>query len=197
MRFSKFRHRTILEDEQIVQLYWTRDETAIQRTDDKYGALMYRVAYNVLHDRQDCEECRNDAYLGVWNAIPPNRPEVLPVFLCKIMRNVALMKFREKTRKKRIPSEMLVSIEDLANTLHSADSPECQCQAAELGRLINGYLAGLTERQQYIFVGRFYMGDTLETIAGGLGVNASTVHREIGKIKQGLKSYLERNDVYV
>lgn len=189
--------KTIVADEQIVELYWARDEKAIQFTADKYGQFLYRIAYNILRDRLDCEECQNDTYHGIWNSIPPNRPEVFSIFISKIIRNIAGMRFREKSRKKKIPSEMTVCLDDLRDTLQSEDSPDKGCLAKELGKYINDYLSTLTDRQQYVFVGRFYMGDKLEVIAEELDVNVSTVHREIEKIKQGLKSCLKRNGVYV
>lgn len=197
MAIKKKAQKTIVADEQIVELYWQRNEVAITLTDEKYGQFLYRIAYNILHDRLDCEECQNDTYHGIWNSIPPNRPDVFSVFISKIMRNIAGMKFRERTRKKMIPSEMMVCMEDLHDTLHSEDSPENQYFAKEIGRHINNYLGGLTDRQRYIFIGRFYMGDKLEVIANKLNVNVSTVHREIEKIKQSLKIYLEGNGVYV
>ncbi len=189
--------KIIVADEQIIDLYWERNEKAIQLTADKYGQFLYRIAYNILHDRLDCEECQNDTYLGVWNTIPPNRPDVFSIFISRIMRNIACKKYKEKTRKKRIPSEMTVSMDELEDILHSDDSPDAEYLAEELGKMTNEYLGTLTDRQQYIFIGRFYMGDKLEVIANELNINVSTVHREIEKIQQGLKSYLERNGVYV
>ncbi len=189
--------KAIVADEQIVELYWARDEKAIQFTDDKYGQFLYRIAYNILHDGLDCEECQNDTYNGIWNSIPPNRPEVFSIFISKIMRNIAGMRFRERTRKKKISSEMTVCLDDLQDTLHSENSSETEYLAKELGKHINDYLATITDRQQYVFIGRFYMGDKLEVIAEELNVNISTVYREVEKIKQGLKSHLERNGVYV
>ncbi len=197
MAITNETQKTIVADEQIVELYWARDEKAIQLTDDKYGQFLYRIAYNILHDRLDCEECQNDTYNGIWHSIPPNRPEVFSIFISKIMRNIAGMRFRERTRKKEVPSEMTVCLDDLQDTLHSEDSPETEYLAKELGKHINDYLATISDRQQYVFIGRFYMGDKLEVIAEELNVNVSTVHREIEKIKQGLKSHLERNGVYV
>lgn len=189
--------KAIADDEQIVELYWIRNEKAIPLTDRKYGRFLYRVAFNILHDKSDCEECQNDTYLSIWNSIPPDRPNVFSAFITKIMRNTAMMKYRAKGRKRRIPSEMTTCIDDLENTLHSNSSPESEYQAKELGEYINKYLGELTERERYVFLGRFYMGDKLEVIAKELDVNTSTVYRDIEKIKKGLKSYLERNDVYV
>lgn len=77
--------QTTLEDKRIIELYWDRDETAIQETDNKYGKFLFKIAYNILNDRCDCEECQNDTYLGIWNAIPPTRPAVFPAFITQIM----------------------------------------------------------------------------------------------------------------
>ncbi len=185
-----------LADSAIIDLYWAREEQAIRETDYKYGAFLYRIAYNYLHDRADSEECQNDAYLGIWNTIPPHRPEVFSTYIARIMRNTAIKKYKEKTRQKRISPAITVPIADLEGILQSS-TPEEEDSAAELAKLLNSYLGTLTDRQQFIFVGRFYMGDTLESIAAELKVHASTVQREIEKIKKDLKAYLERNGVYV
>ena len=96
----------VLSDEQIIQLYWDRNETAITATDEKYGRYLYTIAYNVLHDRLDCEECLNDTYLGTWNRIPPTRPAAFMVFLSKIMKNIAVDRHRKNTAEKRVPGEL-------------------------------------------------------------------------------------------
>lgn len=191
------RQKTIVDDAKIIDFYWKRSEMAIQLTKDKYGSFLYRIAYNILHDNLDCEECQNDTYLGIWNAIPPEKPNVFSVFIARIMRNIACNKYKERSRKRRIPSEMTVSMAELEAVLCGNENPEEQCSAKELGKAINDYMGTLTDRRQYIFIGRFYMGDKLETIADELKINASTVHREIEKIKKGLKMYLEKEDIYV
>lgn len=187
----------ILSDKHIIDMYWERNEQAISETDKKYGRFLFRIAYNIMHDRLDSEECKNDTYLGIWNSIPPNRPIVFSTFIAKIMRNTAIKKSRDKARLKRVPSELTVSMEELENELYVEDSPETVFSAEEVARAIDRYLDSLTKRQRYIFVGRFYMGDTLETIAMELKVNASTVYREAEKIKKGLKAYLEKEGIYV
>lgn len=197
MKINSKELKTLMPDEQIVELYWKRDERAIQATDDKYGQFLLRIAYNILHDTPDCEECRNDAYLGIWNRIPPSRPRVFPAFITAIMRKTAIDKYRENTRKKRIPSDMTVSFEDLKDVLRGDDIRDESDSAEEIARVIDNYLITLSERQRFVFVGRFYMGDTLEVIAGELSLHPSTVHREIEKIKQGLKAELERSGIYV
>lgn len=189
--------QTIIDDEQIIELYWQRNENAIQETDKKYGQFLFRIAYNILHDRLDCEECQNDTYLDVWKAIPPTRPTVFPAFITKIMRRIALDRYKEKTAKRRIPSEYTVSMEDIKDTLHSNETVDSEYAAEELGKFISDYVRSLTDRQRYIFIDRFYLAEPVETIAADLSISVSTIYREIENIKQGLKTYLERNEVYV
>ena len=193
---SEVQHPTV-DDKQIIQLYWEREERAILETDYKYGSFLLRVANNILNDKADSEECRNDTYLGIWYSIPPNRPAVFPAFITKIMRNIAINKYKEKTRQKRIPSEMILSIESLHNTLPAEDILPSDYSTMELAGIINEYLSRLTSRQKYIFVGRFYMGDKPEVIARELHVNVSTIYRAIDKIRKGLKVHLERKGIYV
>lgn len=189
--------QTIIDDEQIIELYWQRNEIAIQETDKKYGQFLFRIAYNILHDRLDCEECQNDTYLDVWKAIPPTRPTVFPAFITKIMRRIALDRYKEKTAKRRIPSEYTVSMEDIKDTLHGNETVDSEYAAEVLGKIISDYVRSLTDRQRYIFIDRFYLAEPVETIASDLAISVPTVYREIDKIKQGLKTYLESNEVYV
>lgn len=187
----------IIADEQIIELYWRREEKAIQETDKKYGQFLFRIAYNILHERLDCEECQNDTYLGVWNAIPPTRPTVFPAFITQIMRRIAINRYKEKASKKRIPSELTISMEDVNGTLHGDDSVAVKYKMAEVGKIINNYVRELSDRQRYIFIDRFYLAESVETIATDLSISVPTVYREIDKIKHSLKLYLEWNDVYI
>lgn len=186
-----------LSDAELIELYWDREERAIKETDMKYGQFLFRIAYGILHDRLDCEECQNDTYLGIWEAIPPTRPTVFPAFITQIMRRVAINKYKEKTSKKRIPSELTSSIEDYASTLASNDTVDSEYSAEEVGRIINDFVNELSERQRYIFIGRFYMADSVERIADDLNIAKATVYRELEKIKQELKFHLEKNEVYI
>ncbi len=184
-------------DEQIIELYWQKDEKAIAETEIKYGKMLFRIAYNILHNNTDCEECKNDTYLCIWNRIPPTRPVAFYAFISKIMRDIAINKYNETKVKRRVPSELTVSLEELCNVIHTDNSPENEYAERELSRLISGYIRELPKRQHYIFIGRFYFGNRLEHIADELGISAATVGREIVKLKAGLKAYLERNGVYV
>ncbi len=189
--------KNVLNDGEIIELFWQRSEAAIEMTDEKYGRFLFRIAYNILWDKSDAEECQNDTYLGIWNSIPPHRPEVFSSYISRIMRNIAIKKLNERSCKKRVPSELTVSADDLEAYLTSGGLPDAELAAEELGGLINNYLDSLNARQRYIFIGRYYMGEKLETLSRELHINASTVHRELEKLKQGLKKHLERNGYYV
>lgn len=114
---NRTERQTVTTDERIIDLHWQRDEAAIKETDGKYGRFIFRIAYNILHNRQDCEECQSDTYLDLWNAIPPTRPAVFPAFITKVMRCIALDKYKEKTAKMRIPSEYTVSYDNQSDRI--------------------------------------------------------------------------------
>ncbi len=186
-----------IADEKIIELYWKRDEDAIKATDAKYGKMLLRIAYNILHDKLDCEECQNDTYLKIWNRIPPTRPQVLPSFISKIMRDIAIDRYKKKRSQKQIPSELTVSLEESQDLIANGALIDDERAAAELSALVSNYIRTLSKRQRYIFIGRFYFCETLEHIGTDLGVSASTVGRETEKLKKGLKEHLERNGVYL
>ena len=194
------RHTTpqaFASDEQIIDMYWRRDQDAIQETDQKYGKILHSAAYNILYDLMDCEECQNDAYLRIWNAIPTTRPTDFFAYIMQTMRRLAINRYKEKSRKKRVPSQLTLSIEDLQSSLSSGVSIEEEYDAKLLGELITEYVRNLNDRQQYIFVDRYYMAETVEKIAADLSISVRTAYREIDKIKQGLKKYLEGNGICV
>ncbi len=194
---SKRREKqALIADEQIIELYWDRNEMAIQETDKKYGKTLFRVANNILCDRLDSEECRNDTYFAVWNRIPPTRPTVFRAFITQIVRRIAINRYNEKMSQKRIPSELTVSMEDLSDFISVNDGEE-EFMAEEIGKIINAYVRQLDERQRYIFVSRFYVAESVENIARELSVVPSTVYRALDQIKYGLKECLERNGVQV
>ena len=183
-------------DEKIIDMYWQRNPDAIQETDRKYGPLLRNVAYNILSDSLDCEECKNDTFLKIWNTIPSTRPTAFPAFIMQIMRQIAIDRYREKSRKKRIPSQLTISLEEL-ESISSGPSVEEAYEAKELGRLITEYVESLHERQRYIFIDRYYFAEPVEKTAYDLSISVQAVYRELRKIKQGLKEYLERNGVRI
>jgi RNA polymerase sigma-70 factor (ECF subfamily) len=189
--------RQSTSDETIVDMYWQRNPDAIQETDQKYGRLLHNVAYNILRDAQDCEECQNDTYFRIWNSIPGEKPKTFQAFAMQIIRRIAIDRYRVKSSKKRIPSQLTLSLEDLKTSISSGCSVEEAYDAKMVGDLITEYIRGLTDRQKYIFMDRYYMAEPIEKTAADLDISVRTAFREVEKIKQGLKEFLERNGVYV
>ncbi len=179
-----------LSDNEIIELYWQREEGAISATDRKYGKYLYTVAYNIIANRLDCEECVNDTYLNTWNAIPPKRPTAFALFLSKIIRNLALERFRRDHAAKRIPSEMVVSLEELDECLLCSKSAEEDYIMQEIRNIINDFLASLSDRSLYIFIWRYYYCDPVKHIARMLSMSETTVRRELASIRDELKQRL-------
>lgn len=180
-----------ISDDAIIELYWQRDESAITHTDVKYGKYLLSVAYNIVNDKSDCEECLNDTYLGAWNSMPPERPSMLKAFLTTIMRRTAVNRYNYNNRKKRVPSEMIVSLSEIEGCVSDGVGVDDEFNAEELGRLISAFVRELPDRRRYIFMSRYYVAQPIETIASELGVSRSTVNKEIASIKADLKNLLE------
>ena len=180
-----------LEDEEIIDLYWDRDEKAIDETDKKYRKYLFTVAYNILYVREDCEECINDTYVGAWNSMPPERPTYLKAFLTTIVRRVSINKYNEKNRQKRVPSSLTDSLEDLGAGMPDNSFMD-DFEAERLGKIISDYLRTLTKRQRYIFMSRYYVAEPIDKIASELSMSRSSINKEIAVIKGGLKEALEK-----
>ena len=179
-----------MEDKDIIELYWQRDEQAIAQTDKKYRGYLYKIAYNIVHDYSDCDECLNDTYLGTWNAIPPARPNVFQAFLSKIVRNIAVDKARATHAAKRVPSELIVSLDDVGEALSYDMSPDEERTIAAVAEVLNAFLRGLDERDQLVFVCRYYYCDKVSEIASMLGSSERTVFRALNRMKDALKEKL-------
>ena len=185
------RIRAPLPDEKIIDLYFDRDERAIDETDLKYRKYLFTVAYNILYSNEDCEECLNDTYVGAWNTMPPQRPLNLKAFLATILRRNAINRYREAQMQKRVPSNLTSALEELDYML-SSDTIENEIDAQRLGEIISAYLKTLSKRQRYIFMSRYYMAESIDKIASDMSVSKSTVNKEIAFIKEGLKNALEK-----
>lgn len=195
MGFSeKQRSKIPLDDELIVELYWHRDEKAIEETDFKYKRYLFSIACNILHNRLDCEECLNDTYLGVWNAVPPARPNVLKAFLATIVRRIAVKRYHSNQKRSVVPSEMTVSLSELEDFIADDNDASADFDAEELGRTISEFVRSLSERRQFIFMSRYYVCDTVNTIAKHLDLSRSMVNKELAAIRSALKEKLESEE---
>ena len=185
------RIRAPLPDEEIIDLYFERDERAVDETDLKYRKYLFAVAYNILYCNEDCEECLNDTYIGAWNSIPPQRPLNLKAFLTTILRRRAINRYREAQMQKRVPSNLTSALDEL-DYMISGDTIDNEIDTEHLGEIISGYLKTLSKRQRYIFMSRYYMAESIDKIASDMSVSKSTVNKEISLIKEGLKNILEK-----
>lgn len=183
--------RIPMDDDKIVELYWERNEKAIEETDFKYKKYLFSIAYNIVRDRLDCEECLNDTYLGAWNAMPPSRPNVLKAFLTTITRRIAIKRYHSNMRQNVIPSEMTVSLSELQDFVAGDGDVDSEFDAERLGRVISDFVRSLSERRQFIFMSRYYLADPIDTIASDLSLSRSMVNKELAAIRSALKEKLE------
>ena len=183
-------------DEQIIELFWKRSERAISALDGKYGKVLYNLSYNILNDRLDAEECVNDSYLGVWNAIPPERPNPLLTFVCKIVRNISIKKYHAKTAIKR-NSAYDVAMSEVANYILSPNNVESEIEAKELAQLIECFLDTLTVENRVIFMRRYWFSDTYKDIAERVGVTEKTVSMRLTRIRKQMREFLLEKEVLV
>lgn len=181
-----------MEDKQIIDLYWRRSELAIFETANKYGAYCRAVAYHILHSEEDSEECVNDTWLRVWNAIPPQRPARLRMFLAKITRNLAFDKYKAQTAGKRGGGETELVLDELNECISTGDDAEHQCITQELEQTINRFVHTLPERDRNIFVRRYFFVETVEAIAEKQGLSANHVMVILSRTRQKLKTYLKK-----
>ncbi len=186
-----------LSDEQIIELYFRRNEDAIAETDAKYGKYLFTVAYNVLHDKPDSEECLNDTYLGAWKAMPPTRPNVLKAFLTAITRRVAIKRYHSNSKKKAVPSEMTVSLAELENVISTDEDIIEELDTERLGQVLSGFIRSLDHRRRFIFMSRYYAADPIDTIARDLRVSRSTVNKELASIRTELQEILVKEGLYI
>lgn len=177
-----------MEDRIIVQMYWDRNQDAIGETSKKYGAYCTAIASNILEIREDVEECVNDTYLGAWNSMPPHRPTMLPTFLGKITRNLAINRHRHNKAQKRSGNLQAV-LEELGECV--ADSPEQVLDARMLGQALNGFLATLPERKRSILLCRYWYADSVGDIARRFFMTEGAVTMQLKRLRQQLRKYLE------
>lgn len=181
----------VMSDEEIIRLYWERIEQAIKETDIKYRKFLLSIAYNIICDTSDSEECLNDTYMDVWNTIPPSRPAKFQAFLATIIRRTAIDLYKRKKQQKRIRSELTVSLDEI-EYLVSSNDVNSEIEAKELGKVISDFIRSLTERQMYVFMSRYYVARPIKEIAKLLTCSESTVNKEIAYIKSHMREKLEK-----
>ena len=185
-----------MEDSQIIDLFFARSEEAIQTLSEKYGAIYRRLSLNILRDPMDAEECVNDAYLAVWKTVPPAKPSPFLPYLCRIVRNLSIERYRKRRAAKR-DDALTLSWDELEPCLPSAGSPEEETDARELTRLINRYLESLSQQDQLLFMRRYWFLDSYQEIAKLSGLSEKNVSVQLTRLRQKLRIYLQKNEVHL
>lgn len=179
-----------MKDSEIVDLYWDRDQNAIQQTQQKYGAYLSKIAYNILSDFEDSKECVNDTYLKAWNSMPVHRPDVLSAYLGKITRQSAIDLFRKKNSTKRYASEYALSLDELGDSFTDGTTPDQVLEAENLDEAVNRFLRTLSDDARNTFIGRYYYFDSLKDVARYCGMSESRARSMLYRTRQSLKAYL-------
>ena len=185
-----------MEDEKIIELFFERSERAIRELDNKYGKICNKLSYHILNDRQDAEECVNDAYLGAWNAIPPARPDPLLSYIVKIVRNTSLNAYWKKGAAKR-SSIFTVAMQEMEDCIAAPQTVEDEVEAKELARIIEDFLDTLTAKERVIFMRRYAYADSYADIAKRAGISEKNVSVRLTLIRQKMKQYLIEREVFV
>lgn len=179
-----------MDDREIVDLYWQRSERAIDETAQKYGSYCRIIAYNILENGEDSDECVNDTWLSAWNSMPDKRPERLAPFLGKITRNFALKKITRRNAQKRGGGEALLALEELDACVPSGYSLEREVEDRELSRAIDYFLDTLPEKEQLAFVARYWFMAGEREIAKKLHLSRSGVSAMLKRTRKKLKTFL-------
>lgn len=185
-----------MEDEKLVALFLERSEQAISELDKKHGRLCRSISYNILHNTQDAEECVNDAYLGVWNAVPPQHPNPLLSFVCRIVRNISVARYHSNTAKKR-GGGYDIALSEIEDMLSAPDSVEKAADAKELARLIAEFLDTLSAENRVIFMRRYWFCDSYADISQRVGLSEKNVSVRLSRVRSSLKQHLIEQGVTI
>ncbi|MBD5133744.1 MAG: sigma-70 family RNA polymerase sigma factor [Clostridiales bacterium] len=180
-----------MEDSQIVELYWRRDEAAVRETERKYGALCRGVARNILGVDEDAEECVNDALHQAWNAIPPQRPDRLGAWLGRVTRNLALNRWNKDRAQKRYAGVRLL-LDELADCVPATGGVERELEGQELSAAIDRWLRTLSREDRALFLRRYWYGMELQALAAERGVSPNRLAQKMSRLRRSLKHTLEK-----
>ena len=179
-----------MEDFEIVDLYWARQERAIDESDRKYGRMLSSLSFSLLSSHEDAEECLNDTYLAAWNAMPTDRPTYLGAFLSRITRNLSIDRYRKSHRDKRGGMENL--LEELTECVPDTNSVQKEYENGMLADALNTFLASLDGEKRAMFLRRYFYSQSVTEIALALKISESKVKVTLHRVREKLKLVLER-----
>ena len=184
------------DDKKILDLFFRRDQQAIRELDMKYGKLCRSLSYNIVNDHQDAEECVNDAYLGAWNAIPPARPDPLPPYIMKIVRNISLKNYWRKEAARR-SGRYAIALEEIEACVADRKTVEEELDTRELARILEGFLDTLSGTERVIFMRRYWFADSYRDIAAYVGLSEKNISVRLTRTRKRMMQYLMERGVPV
>ncbi len=181
----------MIEDSEIIDLFFARSEQAIMELSGKYGFLCRKIAFGILNNELDVQECMNDTYLAVWNTIPPQKPQSLKGYVCSIARNLSITKYHSNSAAKR-NSHYDVALEELADCLSSAVTVEDEFSAMELTRLLDRFLDTLDKDSRIMFLRRYWYSDSISQVAERFHIRNNTAAVRLSRIRDKLRKFLRK-----
>jgi RNA polymerase sigma-70 factor (ECF subfamily) len=182
-----------MEDSKIIELYFQRSEDAIVQTDKKYGKYCYAIAYNILKDSSDSQECVNDTYLKVWDNIPPAKPSRFSAFIGKLTRNISIDRLRRSNAQKRISLSVSAVFEEVDEMI--ADNNIDIHDKVFLSNTINTFLASLSPKDRKIFVMRYWYMYSSADIGKEMRMSDGSVRMKLSRMRKAFKNHLEKEGV--
>lgn len=176
-----------MEDLDIVNLIYNRDDLGIEELKNKYNQLLYNLAFAILNDNNDSDESVNDTYLKVWKTIPPYKPTYLKSFVCKITRQISIDKYRKNTRKRKNET----SLNELDYDISSSYSLDDEFYKNELVNYINLFLEKLDVEIQILFIRRYFLNESVKSLSNRFDMTETNVSVKLSRVRNKLKKYLE------
>lgn len=184
-----------MDDSKIIELYWDRSEQAISETSKKYGKYCHYIAFSILHNDEDSEECVSDTYLRAWNSIPPNRPRKLQTFLGKITRNLSLNRWEKLSAEKRGAGQISVVLDELTECLPAEENTADIVKNMVIREILNRFLDELPTNTRKMFVRRYFYMSSVKEIAEEYGLSESKVTVTLFRTRKKLKTTLEKEGI--
>ena len=186
-----------MEDSRIIDLYWARSQQAISESELKYGSYCRTVSANILPRTEDVEECVNDTWLRAWNAMPPQRPDVLQAFFGKLVRNLSLDRWRSLHAAKRGGSQVEVALVELEDCLPGGNQVDDALNAAETAAVISRFLRTLPDTDRRLFVRRYWHLDSTQALRHQFRLSEGQIKSRLHRIRQRLRTALEQEGICV
>lgn len=184
-----------MDDNVIVEMYWQRSEKAVEAVAEKYGKYCKSIAAGILKSEEDTQECVNDTYVRLWNAIPPASPQNLKAFIARTVRNIAVNMCEKMNAEKRGGGVYSVALEELEECIPSAENTENAADAEFLSQLLDDFLEKMKPEARSIFVRRYWCFNSIGEIADSFGVSESKVKMSLLRSRKSLKDFLEKEGV--